>query len=342
MRSGQFWTAVNEVDWWMIVVKIPLEDVLIDVENELDLGTVSEEEAILQLTQAYSFLPAPLSVTIEDGIATISSPAESKQNRKTTRIRERATSEANRGRYAQAAKLYEQLLKKTPDDVLAHRNLGMALLEMGQVDEAERHLINALNLQPDDAYALLLLGNIYVQLRDREDIGERLYQKAAEADPEDPYILSNIAALMAERGEVEAAREYFDRAIAADASYPNAHYGKALSYYREGDLAATIAALEALFAQPESVDIRSEAFTNKHGCCTGRRTKSWRRRVTRPQWRRSGRGGTSWKQRGAWRLSWCMIQHLIYRRRRRSPGTGRTERAMWCATGKINRPLLRI
>jgi hypothetical protein len=61
----------------MIVVEIPLEDVLIDVENKPDLGKVSEEEAILSLTQAYDFLPAPLSVTIEDGMATISSPAES-------------------------------------------------------------------------------------------------------------------------------------------------------------------------------------------------------------------------------------------------------------------------
>ena len=37
----------------MIVVEIPLEDVLIDVENELDLGTVSEVEASLHLTSFY-------------------------------------------------------------------------------------------------------------------------------------------------------------------------------------------------------------------------------------------------------------------------------------------------
>ena len=54
----------------MIVVEIPLKDVRIDVENELDLGTVSEEEAILHLTQAYDFLPAPLTVTVANGIAT--------------------------------------------------------------------------------------------------------------------------------------------------------------------------------------------------------------------------------------------------------------------------------
>ena len=121
--------------YWMIRIEIPLQDVIIDVEEEIGLGTVSEEEAILHLTLAYDFLPAPLSVTIANGTATISSPAESRHNRKTTRIRERATAEANRGRYAQAAKLYEQLLQQAPDDVVAHRNLGMALLEMGDIDD---------------------------------------------------------------------------------------------------------------------------------------------------------------------------------------------------------------
>ena len=66
----------------MIVIEIPLQDVIIDVEEDIDLGTGGEEEAILQLTQAHDFLLAPLSVTIEDGIATISSFTVSRHNRK--------------------------------------------------------------------------------------------------------------------------------------------------------------------------------------------------------------------------------------------------------------------
>lgn len=57
----------------MIVIEIPLQDVIIDVNKGINLAKVSEEQAILNLTQAYQFLPAPLSVSIENGIATITS-----------------------------------------------------------------------------------------------------------------------------------------------------------------------------------------------------------------------------------------------------------------------------
>jgi hypothetical protein len=65
------------------------------------------------------------------------------------------------------------------DDVVTHRALSIAFLEIGQADEAEKHQISAPILKPVDTYALLLLGNITVQLRKREEIGEQQYRKVA-------------------------------------------------------------------------------------------------------------------------------------------------------------------
>ena len=65
----------------MIVIEIPLQDVIIDVEESTDLATVGDEQAIPLITQAYEFLPAPLSVSIDNGVATITSGGESRHNR---------------------------------------------------------------------------------------------------------------------------------------------------------------------------------------------------------------------------------------------------------------------
>ena len=242
----------------MISIQIPLQQVIIDIERSVDLTSVAKAEAIQLLTQAYSFLPSPVVIDIFDGIATISSAGESSATKKTERLFEQAGAEARRGRYSQAASLYQRVIEQSPAHAEAHYNLGMAYLEIGDHEQAETYLINALNLRPDDPYFLLLLGNVYLKHRSRPDIAERLYLKAAKVAPADHYILSNIGGLMAMREQHAEAREYFDRAIAADPIYPNAYYGKALSYEKEGDYRAAAATLDALFIQPESIDIRTE------------------------------------------------------------------------------------
>lgn len=242
----------------MIIIEILLQDIIVYIENGINLATISEEQAIPHIVQAYEFLPGPLSVRIENSKAIVTSAGDSSENKKTTRLLERATKEANRGRYSQAIRLLEQYLIQAPADVAARRNLGMAYLEMGEREKAEKHIIETLNLNPQDAYSLLLIGNIYLQQENNPEIAERFFRKASEAAPDDAYILSNYGSLIAQREQYEGARILFRQAIAADPAHPHAHYGLALSYYREGDLVSAVEALENLFGQPESMDIRSE------------------------------------------------------------------------------------
>ncbi len=242
----------------MITVEIPLQDIIIDINQKVDLSAVPEEEALPLIVQAYQFLPQPLSVHIEGRIAIIQSTAKSHTNKKTARLFDRAAAAANRGRYDQAEGLYTQILAQAPDNVDARRNLGMAYLEQGDVAQAEKYLIETFNLDPQNAYTLLLLGNIYLSHKQDPDTALRFYDKAVQVSPEDPYILTNYGALLAKQELYTAADTYFQRALTADPAYPNAHYGLAQSYYEQGRLEQAMAALEALFDQPESVDIRSE------------------------------------------------------------------------------------
>jgi len=84
---------------FMITIEIPLQDIIVDIKQNVDLSTVSEEEAIPLIVQAYQFLPQPLRVHINGRSITIQSPANSQPNKKTTRLFDRAA--ANRGRCEQ-------------------------------------------------------------------------------------------------------------------------------------------------------------------------------------------------------------------------------------------------
>ena len=61
---------------------------------------------------------------------------------------QRATRLAERRNYQRAIDLFRQVLAGAPDHVEARRNLGMALLEAGNVEEAKVHLEEALRINP--------------------------------------------------------------------------------------------------------------------------------------------------------------------------------------------------
>ncbi|MFZ1396824.1 MAG: tetratricopeptide repeat protein, partial [Candidatus Promineifilaceae bacterium] len=114
----------------------------------------------------------------------------------------------------------------------------------------------ALALNPKDPYSLLLMGNI--QFPTSQKTAEQLFTRAARYAPKDPYILSNLASVLAKQEKYEDAIPLFEQALAADLGYPNAGLGLALVYMHQGQYEKAVAALDTLFAQPASVDIRSE------------------------------------------------------------------------------------
>lgn len=216
----------------MISITIPLNAIITNPSQPVAFQTMPEAEALLRLGQIYSFLPGPLGISIQDQTATIESPFDSQDDKRGRKLFDRATTEANRGRYTQAVNLLQQLLETMPDNGDARRNLGMAYLEMGQTDQAEKHLLEAYHLNPQDAYTLLLLGNIYLEKKRDEATAERFYRRAVQANPDDPHVLSNMAGLLGRREAYDEAQAYFHRAIAADPAYPNAPYGLALIQVR--------------------------------------------------------------------------------------------------------------
>ena len=78
----------------MITLTIPITDLILSATDDTDLLELPEAEAILRITTAYTFLPPPLSVVIEDDVVEISLAADYQPTPKITRLYEHATTAA--------------------------------------------------------------------------------------------------------------------------------------------------------------------------------------------------------------------------------------------------------
>jgi Tfp pilus assembly protein PilF len=240
-------------------ISIPLQNILTDLDNPVDLTTLSIDEAIIYIKELYSFASSALDVSIAGDIVTISIPEE--QNYRTSEALQtykRAVRAAERGRYRPAIRMFRDVLQVLPAHAEARRNLAMAYMEVDDSKTAKRYLAEVLRLKPDDAWAFLILGNLYVQFENDLESAGRLYQRAYELNPDDAYLLNSYGAFKAKRGDSDEARTLFRKAVEAAPDYPNPRYGLALSYAQEGQLNSALNALEDLFAMPQSQDARTE------------------------------------------------------------------------------------
>lgn len=236
---------------------VPLRDIITDPDHPVDLTRLPITEAVERIKDLYGFLSTAIDVEIHNGIATITLPEEKGyQVSQALANLERAAKSAGRGRYEAAIALYEGVLETLPAHTRARRDLAMALMEVGRSQEAKRHLIRVLQLDPKDAWAYLILGNLY--LAAEQDLGsaERYYINAVDLAPDDPYIINALAALKGQRGDYAEAEALFLRAIELDPAVPNPRQGLALTYSQQGDLDRALTALEELFRQDASADPR--------------------------------------------------------------------------------------
>ncbi|MCG8407639.1 MAG: tetratricopeptide repeat protein [Phycisphaerales bacterium] len=119
--------------------------------------------------------------------------------------------------YQSRQAMWSDVLAKRPDNARAHTNLGLALFEQGNVDEAVRRYQRALELKPDLRQARSNLqavkNRFFIRALDLAQAGQktealRLYRKAQQAVPEDIQVNINLANILAsferhEEAEIE-------------------------------------------------------------------------------------------------------------------------------------------
>ena len=242
----------------MTILLIPIDDFIVNPKQAFNLSSLPMSEAISYIKKSYGFLATAINVSIEEGIIRIEFAEESENAvEKALDYYERGLEKANQGDYKGAITLLRKALEIVPYHTIARRNLAMAYLELGDVEETRNQLIDVLRLDPKDAWGYVLMGNTYLKHDNDPDSAEPFYRRAFELTPNDPYLLNNYASLKANKRQFKEAHAMFERAIAENPNYPNSYLGLAYLFLIQEQLESAISTLESLFAQPKSPDIRS-------------------------------------------------------------------------------------
>jgi tetratricopeptide (TPR) repeat protein len=129
--------------------------------------------------------------------------------------------------------LFEHALRVTAENPLAHINLGVAYLNRGRLEDAERELEAAIRLHPGAAEAHRALGAVRAkQNRSREALD--LYRAALRLDPGSSFTHREMAGLLLSLGDLSQALAHFREASALAPSDGDALVDLAVALSREG------------------------------------------------------------------------------------------------------------
>ena len=238
-------------------ITIPLEELFapgtLPGADKADLTAVG-----LQVASRYQFLPQPVLVEIVGNRVQLSYPAASDRAKaEAERLAKRAAKRAGKGDCRRAVAIWERVLKLVPDILLAHRDIGMAWLELGDFAKAKRHLSDALLIDFENVGRLVDLANIAVKQEDYAE-AELYARKAVAAGPRDACALNCLGAVLFHTQRPEEAFHHFEAAIASDPELPTPYCSLAFLQHERGRHEEAEARLRAMFAKAKRQDIRDD------------------------------------------------------------------------------------
>lgn len=124
----------------------------------------------------------------------------------------------HQNRPGEAAALLEALYKRAPTDPDVAINLGGAYILQRRWNRAARVLSKAAEANPDNAMvwtnlAAAELGNLQMAGPQQQERAIRAYERALQADPHAPNVHYHLGLIYKERGELNRACAFFQRAL---------------------------------------------------------------------------------------------------------------------------------
>jgi protein O-GlcNAc transferase len=131
------------------------------------------------------------------------------------------------GRFAEAVAATRRAVEAKPDYALGWNNLGAVLLDVGDEAGARDAYARSLSLKPDPA-TMQSLAHLERQ-RGNLDAAIEGYARAARAAPDDANVLLQLGGVLAERGDVDAARDAYRAGQARRPQSLRLAFGEALT-----------------------------------------------------------------------------------------------------------------
>ena len=160
------------------------------------------------------------------------------------------------GAFANEETLWRDTLAKNPRAWAAHINLGIALENRGQLEQAAQQYLAAVRLKPDFYKAHYNLGIVRTQ-QGMIDEAMKHYREAFGIRPKDIESRNNYAILLANQGRTEEAIAEYRAALEQAPNFYTCHYNLSLALANAGRKDEAIAHLkEALRIRPDYVEAR--------------------------------------------------------------------------------------
>ncbi len=156
-----------------------------------------------------------------------------------------------------AVALYRKCIRIDASFATAYNDLGVALLNLGYVDQARESLEAALQLKPEYPSCFLNLGLSLTRQGKMEEAIEA-YKRAIELSANYADAHYNLANLFASQARLTEAREHYESAIKINPAHSLAHLNLGLVHQREGDLVEAKKAFEkALEVNPANLQAKA-------------------------------------------------------------------------------------
>jgi tetratricopeptide (TPR) repeat protein len=156
--------------------------------------------------------------------------------------------------YGDIETLWRTTLARNPECWMAHTNLGIVLLQKGQLNDGIAHYRAALQMQPDSWDAEYNLGTALVA---KGEVDEAILHcdRAVAMQPNDPDAQVSLGDALLQKRRVEEAMVHYHKAIALRPDYFLAHYGLARASLEKGELDTAVQHCRAaLFIRPDDAD----------------------------------------------------------------------------------------
>lgn len=116
------------------------------------------------------------------------------------------------GDFTRAIPLLRLLLRHNPENATHLYNLGMALSDRGELEEAQQHLFAASKLDPSNINALVALGVAQVRAG-KDDEAIKSLEAAVVREPRNPWALRNLGACLLKAGKAAEAESFLRRCV---------------------------------------------------------------------------------------------------------------------------------
>ena len=162
-----------------------------------------------------------------------------------------------RGRPQESIIAYSKAVALKNDYIEAHHNLGLVLVDEGEIKEAIEHYKAAIKIYPEFASAHNDLGRAFYLLGENEKALEH-HHKAIQIDPENADAYNDMGNVLSKVGRIDEAIEHYYKAVDLRPGDASSHNNLGNAIFKIGRMAEAIEHYhKALDSEPDNVSSHS-------------------------------------------------------------------------------------